>query len=134
MPYTGNPASVPADAVRFKLGDTTSPYLFSDSEVSYLLSEASANVDAAALAGAEQLAARFASMVDKTVGDLSIKYSQRSKQYLAIAERLRTSLSISGAPPFCGGISRADKKSRYENTDAVPAQFTRDMQVVESEN
>lgn len=127
MPYTGNPANSAADELRFKLGDITSPHLFSDAEISYLLASAQDSVPAAAVAGADQLTARFASLCDKTVGDLSIKYSQRAKQYSELARKLRQDLSITSAAPFCGGISISDKTRRYGDRDKVPPQFYRDL-------
>jgi hypothetical protein len=127
VPYTGNPVAVLSDAVRFKLGDTTSPYLFTDDEITYLLSEGGNNATLAALKGAEQLVARFAGLVDKTVGDLSISYSQKQAQYTALVEQLRKLYDISGAPPYCGGISITDKTAKYGERDRVAPQFYRGL-------
>ena len=53
--YTGNPGSVPVDAVRLYLGDTTSPFLLTDEEIGFFLVASRAVALSAAALGAEAL-------------------------------------------------------------------------------
>ncbi len=111
------------DKVRFYIGDTNSDEpLLSNEEIEFLVSsEGSAR--AAAIAGAEMIASKFARFADSAVGDLSISYSQRHAQYLAVAARLRRSLTLSVAP-LVGGISNSRKETVEDDTDRVEPAFT----------
>jgi hypothetical protein len=116
--YSGDPSHSELDAVRFLLGDTNfSAQQLSDEEVLYLI----ANRDDLYLAGADaaaSLATRYLRLVDKSVGDLSISYSQQQTSYLDLEKRLR-GLSLMGGDfqPYAGGISRSDKAGVSRNTD-----------------
>lgn len=119
--YSGDPLSSPQDEVRFLLGDTddTDPQLL-DREIEYLLRNQS-NVYIAAANGARAIAGRYARLVDKSVGDLRLSYSQRQKQYFDLATTLETRafsvLSATDGMPYAGGISRADKLGVEQDTD-----------------
>lgn len=84
----------------------------------------------AAAMGAQALAGKYASLVDKKVGDLSISYSQRAAAWAKLAKDI-----LAGAPagaagviaPYAGGISRSDKESNTANTDLVKPAFTRKL-------
>jgi hypothetical protein len=122
--------------VRFYVGDTNpSDALLADDEVEFLL-DAEGSVQAAAIAAAEAIAAKFTRLADKSVGDLSISQSQKAKQYLALAERLRRAMA-KGALLYFGGISKTTKETREADTDRVEPAFTvamlDDPQVSESD-
>jgi hypothetical protein len=88
------------------------------------------NAYQAAAMCAENLAGRYANLVDRQVGDLRASYSQRAKQWLELAGRLRTSASrgsLALAIPYAGGISVADKLAQETNTDRVAPAFTRNL-------
>jgi hypothetical protein len=88
------------------------------------------NAYQAAAMCAENLAGRYANLVDRQVGDLRASYSQRAKQWLELAGRLRTSASrgsLALAVPYAGGISIADKLTQESNTDRVAPAFTRNL-------
>lgn len=112
------------DAVRFLIGDTdaASPQL-GDPEVNWLISQFG-SVHEAAIAACSQLAARYARQADKTTGDLSIRSSTISKQYLALIPVLKAqSARISPPKPYAGGIRISDMAIDQEDDDAVQPAF-----------
>lgn len=121
-----SPASGNRDKVRTYIGDTdsTDP-LLSDEQITYALSEAG-TVRAASALCAEWIAALFSRKADKSVGDLSISYSQRASQYTQLAAGLRSRAARTVLPYF-GGISETAKDTREADTDRVEPAFTVDM-------
>lgn len=85
----------------------------------------------AAVMGARALAGKYASLVDKDVGDLSIKWSQRSKAWADLAKGLQAGAPVGALggliAPYAGGISRSDKQLDETNTDRVKPAFTRTL-------
>lgn len=113
--YSGNPASSTRDEVRFLIGDTDSTdQQMTDEEIDYLrtvhadLGAGVSNYLAAASA-ALALASKYAKMSDKTVGSLSISYSQKHSQFLSLAKSLENKATANGqtasrvGPPVLGG-------------------------------
>lgn len=125
--YTSDPSNVPRDAVRLLVGDTitTDPQL-QDEEIAYFLSQAGGSVTGAAVRCARALMAKFARLVDKSVGDLRLSYSQRQAAYAALLADLETQLAL-GAVPFAGGTSISDINTRRGDTDRPAPDFERDM-------
>lgn len=76
---------------------------------------------------AESLAGKYSSLVDKKIGDLSISYSQRAKQWADIAGKLRSSARSTLFEPWAGGLSEGDKEARRADTDLVQPAFRRDL-------
>lgn len=95
--YTG-PADSAKDEVRFLLGDTVeADPLLSDEEIAYLLSGSGDDVYGAAIAGARQVATQFARLAtSKSVGDMSLSYSDRARAFEDVASRLERQRSASG--------------------------------------
>lgn len=114
--YSGNPAVSDKDAVRFWIEDTTAPFALTDEEIAYVLTIYPTPM-AAAAACARALAAKYAKLVDKEVGDLKLKYSQRGAAYLALAERIEAQAGLVGLMPYAGGISIADMQAVDQNSD-----------------
>lgn len=128
--YSNDPSTSTKDEVRFYIGDVDSAdWQLSDEEIAFLLSQESDNATRAAIRAARTLYARFTRLVDKTVGDLSISYSQRAKQYLDLISQLETqaALATNAARPYAGGISKTEKQRIEEDTDAVLPVFKRGM-------
>lgn len=102
MPYTNDPANIPADEVRFLLQDTdvNNPKL-SDAEVTYLLGKYTTTIRAA-YEGALALSARYSGQMNITVGPTSLNYGEMAQQYGNLAAVLRRKLTP-GAPT-AGGI------------------------------
>lgn len=133
MPYTADPGNVPADTVRFLVGDTdVNDELLADAEVTFLLEDQGGNIRRAAARAAESLAARFAKHPsEKKVGPLMIMYGTRavtiSDAYMKLAKLLWAQASASAVGPYAGGISVVDKVTNAENTDRVRPAFARRM-------
>lgn len=131
MPYTDDPENVPADAVRFLIGDTSATPKITDAEVAFLLSEEGDNTLRAAARGAEVLAAKYSGQADeKRVGPLWIRsFRSLSANYLALAKKLwnRANSGAGSGIPWAGGISQTDKVIRAASADRVHPTFRRRM-------
>ena len=118
--YTGDPAAVARDAVRFLVGQTSTgdDVLLADEELAYCIAQTNSNYAAAALA-AETLAARYRqTMPDgETIGELSVTWGDRAARLDALALTLRRRVALKHATPFLGGQSAADRTSRQDATD-----------------
>lgn len=137
--YSGDPSSSPKDECRFLTGDTGwngAPWQLADAEIQYQLTivnpppatiPASGNYLAAANCAAT-IAARYKGFVDKSVGDLKLSYSQLSKQFEAIALRLRSQAAINAVPFYVGGLSLSTKAANARNRDLVQPAVVKDGQ------
>ena len=86
--YTGNPESSTKDEVRFLVGDTDKDDgLVQDEEINYALNVEGSSLRAAVRV-ARAIAAHFARAVEKQVGDLKIKASEKYKNYLEVMKAL----------------------------------------------
>lgn len=123
MPYGGTTSN--NDTLKFLVGDlstASSGELISTGKCAQLISMFG-GVRAAAPHAARAIAARYADEADKSVGDLSIAASQKSKAYFELARELKSSVLLAGIP-FAGGISRSQKTSVMQNSDRVEPSFT----------
>jgi len=126
--YSGNPSASPLDEVRFLIGDTdTDKQLISDEEIAYNLTLVSGvnppdsgNYLSAAYC-ADGIAARSARSVDKSIGDLSLSYSQQASAFRDLADKLRLRATLSMVPIYAGGLSEAEKHANYLDPDLVQA-------------
>jgi len=118
--------STSRDQVRIFVGDvdSTDP-LLTDEEITYAVAQGGTVRGAAALA-ADWIAALFSRRADKSVGDLSLSASQKSKQYAELAARLRRE-QVTLSLPYFGGISIAAKDTREADADRVLPAFTMTM-------
>jgi hypothetical protein len=121
--YSGDPQISTRDAVRFYLGDTdsTAPIIY-DAEIDALL-VTYPNPFFAAAQAARGIAAKYSRKVSKRVGDLSINYSDLSKQFYSLANELQAQGETMGMTPYSGGISRTDKQTVNANTDREKPPF-----------
>lgn len=107
--YSGNPAASAQDEVRFLVGDTdTADQQISDEEIAYALAETGNVVYDAAAMVARAIAAKWAKKADKSVGGLSINYSQKHDRYVGLAEALAEEAAtgagrLVGVPRLGGG-------------------------------
>ena len=125
--YTQDPALTDRDKVRFLVGDTDeSNRLLTDAEVAWLISE-EPNVYLAAASAARSLAAKFAVLVDKAVGDLRISYSKRNDHYAKLAASLNARGNVRVPVPYAGGTSIDDKRAQVLDTDRAKPAFSRAM-------
>ncbi len=124
--YAGDPEANDRAAVRFLVGDTVeADAIFQDEEIDWLLLQ-NANVYFAAALAADAASAKFSSSAKagvktKTVGALSISYSntERAAEYRTMATSLRTRGAINSSiiGIYAGGISKSDKKTNEQDTD-----------------
>ncbi len=106
MPYTGDPANVPADEVRFLLGDIAEPYRLTDGEVDYLLTKRNAVVGHAAYDGARMLVAKYTGMPNKQIGATLTDFGQLVRQYDALAKDLARRYLV--GTPTATGLATTD--------------------------
>lgn len=97
--YSGDPASSTKDAVRFLIGDTdTNDQLLSDEEIEYTIA-VTGNVYESAHDCSYAIAASFSRMAtSKSVGDLSLSYSDRAAAFYKVADRM-AALQAKNEPP-----------------------------------
>jgi len=116
--YSGSPATSLRDQVRFLLQDTTTPgHHLEDEEIDWITSGESDPWFAAASL-ADTLSTRYGSYpTSKTIGETSVTYGDLTMKFQGLASRLRNSRRQTAVAPYAGGISRADKLTREQNTD-----------------
>lgn len=126
--YTGDPSANNRDEVRFLIGDNDNTnQLVSDEEIAYAIANEATN-KLAAIRIVRSLAGKYATKVDKTVGDLKISYSQMTKHFKELAVFLEESDASLYAPiPYAGGISISDKETDRSDSDRSSPMFTKGM-------
>ena len=126
--YSGDPSDSTRDKVRFLIGDTdNSDRQFSDEEVDAILADNGDEPYSTAIALIEGLIARYSRYITKSVGDLSISYGDRVKQYQSLLTGLKTKASIKLCKPYAGGISISDKQIDEGDSDRVQPSFYKGM-------
>ena len=126
--YSGDPSTSTRNYVRFLLNDTDSTdALFSDEELSYVITEWNGDAYDAARECAEILIARFARLADsssKSVGDISVSESYSSK--IAHYKELANSLfqrKMRKSPPAPWAKSDALKSTDDKTTTDYATDF-----------
>jgi hypothetical protein len=133
--YTYAPTSSETDRLRLLMGDTgdgtpsASTCIFADEEYAWFISEGKGNDHLAAHHACTAAAGKYAKMADKTLGPMSISYSQLSANFLAqAAEELRHATydyTVTPVPySFTAGSATRDIESEEDN-HTVPAFFIR---------
>jgi len=122
--YGGDPSDNTRDEVRFLCGDTDSDTaLVTDEEIAWALADQGSPALAAAVV-CESLASKFALDVDVRNGKAYEYASQRSKQYAAMAERLRAKAGRTSASIFVGGQSVDEIEALHQDSDRRQSAFT----------
>lgn len=110
--------------VRFLIGDYSSgDQKLTDETINAVLSNITSDHTYAAVYCCEAIAANFARQADTDNEGLGVKASQRSKQYMAMADNLRRRLHLR-AGMFVGGRSKQTKDDREADTDLVQPAFS----------
>jgi len=125
MPWGDAPATDEADAVRVLVGDTNaSSPLLPDGAYTLIIATEKNLYFRGALA-ANMLAGKYATDINKRVGDLWHDAKSRGTHFLNLSRRLRLE-GQRRAPvtPFLGGYTSADKDARAEDTSIEQPQFT----------
>lgn len=123
--YGNMPSSSNRDAVRFLAGQTSSgdDVLASDEEVAFAIAQEGNNYRAAALV-AESLARRYTTRAtSKTVGQLSLTYQGRAKEFFDLAKDLRVRAGIRGGQIYAGGLTVSDQDLDRTDSDRVQPAF-----------
>lgn len=115
--YSGNPSSTARDAVRFLIGDTdTTDQLITDEEISYLVS-IHGNTHRVASEACRAIAAKFARLMNRSIGGLAADFSAKYRQYLELADNLLSKDEVIPVSPFISGFSRSAKEAEELDTD-----------------
>jgi hypothetical protein len=125
--YT-DPLNIPKDQVRLLIGDTLSvdPLLY-DEEINALLDDPN-NLWLVAHHCANAIASKYSRLVDTAVGKTKITYSQKSAQYIALADKLEYESNwhkTRAAMPYSGAVLTADKTSTEQDQSLVDPMFKR---------
>lgn len=124
MPYTDLPASVPGDAVRLKIGDTSlTTALVSDNSIAYFLTEAGNDIIGAAILAARALQAYYSNEANFENSKLKVWASQRALAFAKLVDDLKADQAATGGSLFIGGTSIADRDALDADTDAPPTAF-----------
>ena len=129
--YGGDPSASTRDAVRFLLNDTVeATHDFEDAEIAWLVSQQPNVYRAAALGARAKAAQETGSAASKTVGSLTLTYSETATKWLDLAKSLEGQANKglgSAIAPYSGGISKADKELVASDTDMTDPFFYRDQ-------
>src|SRR5258706_5944624 len=124
--WTYDPALIttsPLMQVRRLLGDVlASDQQVQDEEI--LWSLGGWTIKGATAEMANSLAFQLARQVDVVQGELKTNFSNRSKQYAALARQMKL-LANTSAMPYAGAISIADKINVQSDPDRPPPDFQR---------
>ena len=126
--YGNDPANSPIDAVRLRVGDTVeSDISLSDQEISYFIVIENTNILPASISAAYAISAKATKLADEVTGEVEVKWSQRARNYITLAERLTDEFNGSDGSKvtaaFAGGISINDMVTRAQDPDRVTSQF-----------
>lgn len=109
--YSGNPASSTLDAVRFTVGDTdTTDQLVSDEEILYMINTYG-TIFRISSEVCRAIAAKYAKLIDRTIGGLSANFADKYHHYLELADSLVEKDELLPVSPFISGFSRSRKES-----------------------
>lgn len=110
--------------VRFYVGDTETPYLLSDEQITLALDATTSDLAAAALC-ARSLSARYARQVDQRFETIWSYNGQRSQAFERLARNLEQQAKRAGGlgEPVAGGIDRTEVRDAIADTDRVQPYF-----------
>lgn len=120
MAYTGNPATVPTDAVRLLIGDIYPDIeMLQDTEYQYYLDKNAGNVNRASVDCARSIMFVLSRWTRERTGDIEVYGSEWAKNYRqALLDYVKNpNLSIFNAMPYAGGISKTDMLENNSNAD-----------------
>jgi hypothetical protein len=101
MSYSGDPSNSPKDAVRFLIGDDTTPEVFTDTEILFMLEqEGNFWLASATLCERAQASKSGGALISKRVGGLSESYSEAATWYATQASYYRRRGTVHAVPTF----------------------------------
>jgi hypothetical protein len=118
--YSGNPSNSQLDEVRFIIGDTdTTDQLLSNEEINYMIATHGASRYAAS-ESCRAIAAKFARLMNRSIGGLSADFSAKYRQYLELSESIEAQEELVPVGPFASGWSRSGKEAVEADADREP--------------
>jgi hypothetical protein len=118
--YSGDPAASTRDSVRFLIGDTdTNDQLLNDAEVAYFITT-HGTVNRAASEAARAVAAKFARLMNRSIGALSADFSTKYRQYLELAGDLLLKEETEPVSPFVSGWKKDQKEAYMDDSNREP--------------
>lgn len=118
--YSGDPSASTRDAVRFLIGDTdTNDQLLNDDEVTYFITT-HGTTNRAASEAARAVAAKYARLMDRSIGALSANFSAKYQQYLELARDLLLKEETEPVSPFISGYKKDQKETYMDDTNREP--------------
>lgn len=126
--YSGNPGANAKDQTRYLIGDTDEcAQLLTNEEIEWVLSQYNNAPLNAAIRCCETIMAKVTRLVDESVGQVKVSYSQRVKAFAALRDMLVNRLATEDAAPFAGGITYSQMQTVASNTNRVRPDFTKQM-------
>lgn len=116
------------DEVRFKLGDTESPWLLSDEEIYAVLTKSSSGVNEASRRCCAAIIAKLGrSGASTSVGPFSVSKGELVSHYRELMQTLSEERSlVSPVSPYVGGMYEADRDD-FDNSTLIKHTFTQGM-------
>lgn len=119
MPYTGNPHTSDADAVRAMVGDTDPARPKLDDKMYVLIVATEPRLYSRSAMAATAIAGLYADQMTKRVGDFWREAKVQFDHYIALAAWLRLESGRRGvAIPFVGGLVISDNEA-FEQDDTI---------------
>lgn len=126
--YSGNPGANAKDQTRFLIGDTDpeDPQLL-DAEITWLLGQYNNTPLNAAIRACETIMMKYSRMVNESVGQVKIDFTDRMKNYQMTQTMLRARLATEDAAPYAGGILISDVQTNLMNSNIIRPDFYKHM-------
>jgi hypothetical protein len=124
--YSGDPRTSAKDQVRFWVQDTAAPFKVYDGEINYTLSLFT-NPMLAAANVARSLAAKYAALPSKRVGDFQLSWGELTKNYTTLANTLESQAQTFDIEAWSGGIRKTDVAEALADQNRVRPPFRRDQ-------
>lgn len=118
--YSGDPTVSQRDAVRFIIGDTDeNDPLLQDAEIDYMITTHGTTRIASA-ESCRAVAAKFARLMNRSIGGLSADFSAKHSQYLTMAQSIMDSEESYPVSLFASGWKKSQKEAVESDTDREP--------------
>ncbi len=115
--YAGDPSVSDLAAVRFLVGDTdTTDQLITDEEINYLITEHGMTYHAAS-ATCRAISAKYARLMQRSIGGLSADFAAKYRQYGELADALMEKSDRQAVSLYASGWKKAAKEAIDDDTD-----------------
>lgn len=115
--YSGDPNASSIDAVRYIIGDTDeTDQLLSDEEIQYSI-DVNGMTRHAASEACRAIAAKFARLMNRSIGGLSADFGVKYEHYIQLADNILSKEEMVPVGPFISGYSRSAKEAVETDSD-----------------